>query len=653
MRCAEFSDSILRGIWNAELQEHAGSCAACAKEREEVAALDEKIRGALQGSRLKESQLPELFLKLPRTPLEAPPVRRVGSLLALAAAAVLLAPGLYIVWFVPPATRPTADPSPAAQDDSCDGFCHNPNVDGCGVKSFVPARCSECNIRESVECARAKLCGTCAADKGVCPFCQKRRARCNGECSVCPLKKHEMIEGRCTLCRAGATPCRAHYRLCEGCAEAERQCPFCLKLRDRAQASKEQREATEELVRMLGSEDGKARDESERRLVEMGLKILPLLEKHLSHDDPEIRDRIGRIRAEICRKFFEKHEWTDRVRRAHLIFVGRLLEVTDLPPAHPRTGTARLARMEIEHVLYGTRYRKTTEVAVREPGRKQGIVFANYYLGALEAMMGPAIDELPDLPLDALKGAIASVRTELGPDPAYEGHLQLVQDLDRSIKVYRADAGPETRNKLLNYSRLEPAIDPIHDALADRLLEAAAGDEAEARRGAELITRFLKEEGARRRLDEAAWLDKWTRRPSELIDLALLPGSARFCHSIPSWDYKPMVDPLLDRWFPQCKFFILSWNCCQDKPVPPRVVGVAKRPNALIVVRRPVSFDVPYGTELRDFLAPLKTHDDLIEAQAAIVGLLTGKIPDPHMVHPQLRMRFDENAKLKEVRLER
>lgn len=114
------------------------------------------------------------------------------------------------------------------------------------------------------------------------------------------------------------------------------------------------------------------------------------------------------------------------------------------------------------------------------------------------------------------------------------------------------------------------------------------------------------------------WLNLWTVKPVDLADLYVKKMTCPACKKSAPWDVSELKkDDILTKYVTDCRFFLLAWKCCQDKPVPPKVLCVVKKTDTYFEIE-------PSGewkSNLRDYLKPAASQEEALLIGAIIVAL--------------------------------
>jgi hypothetical protein len=125
------------------------------------------------------------------------------------------------------------------------------------------------------------------------------------------------------------------------------------------------------------------------------------------------------------------------------------------------------------------------------------------------------------------------------------------------------------------------------------------------------------------------WLNLWTTKPSELADCYVKKTACPTCNKPGPWRASELKNDLLTHHLPDCKFFLLAWTCCQDKPVAPRVLAVAKQPDTNFEIKN--TNDAWKGS-LAPYMKPAATREEALQIGALVIGLWSFKESFDEMV---------------------
>jgi hypothetical protein len=156
--------------------------------------------------------------------------------------------------------------------------------------------------------------------------------------------------------------------------------------------------------------------------------------------------------------------------------------------------------------------------------------------------------------------------------------------------------------------RLAETGDPVLGKLKVFLAKGEAGPEALAR-----MQRLV--EG----MEHAKWWEKtWTEKP---LDLALDYVKDRRCgtcrqNRVP-YKVVALEHAALAKRFPDLRFFVLDWDCCEDKPIATVVLAVGRA----VDVRIEISGIADWPTKIAPYVPAVKSAEEAREAGSLLVSL--------------------------------
>lgn len=121
--------------------------------------------------------------------------------------------------------------------------------------------------------------------------------------------------------------------------------------------------------------------------------------------------------------------------------------------------------------------------------------------------------------------------------------------------------------------------------------------------------------------EQMRWTRLWKEAPADLVREHLRSETCGLCGNKKPWDVVAVSDASLERRFPGCRFFILDWICCQDRPVSSRVLAVGNRAGAMFDIDLPATFI----ERLQPFIAPQRTAAEAVETADALMSLLDAR----------------------------
>ncbi|MHC5081393.1 MAG: HEAT repeat domain-containing protein [Planctomycetota bacterium] len=135
------------------------------------------------------------------------------------------------------------------------------------------------------------------------------------------------------------------------------------------------------------------------------------------------------------------------------------------------------------------------------------------------------------------------------------------------------------------------------------------------------LEKAARDKDAERASRAKSILDRFESNPLKLVQKYLQKFTCGCCGNLRPWNIIEIRHEALKTYIPDCKCFVGDWVCCQDKPMPSKVLCATKFEDRI--------FEILGGSPLRPFLKAVKEKKDVLGAAGLLISLVAGTMIGP------------------------